>query len=160
LLVDDATQYVMLYFLKGKHEAAKHVKEYITHLHVRGITTHGIHIDYGTEFINQDLQTWCHNKGMDIELTAPYSPAQNGIAERMNRTLVELARAMLTAAELPEFLWKSAIAHAAYVRNHSYTVAVSNKIPYEGWQGAKPNVAHLQEFGAPVWILLQGQNVA
>jgi len=52
---------------------------------------------------------------------APYSQAQNGVAERMNRTLVELARAMLSAANLPEFLWEPAVAHAAYLRNRAYT---------------------------------------
>ena len=48
-------------------------------------------------------------------MTALYSPSQNGVAERMNRTLVELAHAMINAAKLPEFLWEPAVAHAAYV---------------------------------------------
>ena len=78
----------------------------------------------------------------------------------MNRTLVELARTMLTASKLSEFLWEHAVAHAAYIRNRSYTMAVSDRTPYEGWNGSKPNVTHLREFGAPVWVLLQGQNVA
>jgi transposase InsO family protein len=115
LLVDDATRYVTVYFLKGKHEAAQYVKDYFTHLHVRGVTTHAIHVDRGTEFVNKDLQSWCHAKGMDIEMTAPYSPSQNGVAERMNRTLVELARAMIVGTHLPEYLWEYAVAHAAYV---------------------------------------------
>ena len=113
LLVDDATRYVTVYFLKGKHEAAQHVKNYLTYLHVRGISTHAIRVDRGTEFINKDLKEWCHAKGMEIDMTAPYSPSQNGVAERMNRTLVELARAMLTASKLPEYLWEPAVAHAA-----------------------------------------------
>ena len=53
---------------------------------------HAIQIDRGTEFINCELQNWCHENGMTIEKTAPYSPTQNGVVERMNRTLVELAR--------------------------------------------------------------------
>jgi hypothetical protein len=160
LLVDDATRYVTVYFLKGKHEAAQYVKDYFTHLHVRGVTTHAIRVDRGTEFVNKDLQSWCHTKGMDIEMTAPYSPSQNGVAERMNCTLVELARAMIVGTHLPEYLWEYAIAHAAYVRNRSYTTAISDKTPYEGWNGSKPNITHLREFGAPVWVLLQGQNAA
>src|SRR6267154_2602667 len=103
LLVDNTTCYVTVYFLKGKHEAAQHVKNYLTYLHVHGISTHTICVDRGTEFINKDLTNWCHAKGMEIQQTAPYSPSQNGIAERMNRTLFELARAMLTASKLPEF---------------------------------------------------------
>ena len=48
LLVDDMTCYVTVYFLKGKHEAAQHVKKYLTHLQVCGISTHAIHVDYST----------------------------------------------------------------------------------------------------------------
>ena len=61
---------------------------------MRQISTHAIRVDRGTEFINKDLISWCQAKGMDVQQTAPYSPSQNGVAERMNRTLVELARAM------------------------------------------------------------------
>ena len=78
----------------------------------------------------------------------------------MNRTLVELARAMLIASDLPEFLWEHAVVHAVYLRNRTYTKAVEGTTPYERWNNKKPNVAHLREFGAPVWILAQGQNVA
>ena len=97
ILVDDAMWYITLYFLKGKHEAAQQIKNYMTHLHIHGINTHAICIDWGTEFINKDLQDWCHVKGMEIQMTAPYSPSQNGVAEQMNRTLVELACAMINA---------------------------------------------------------------
>ena len=83
-------------------------------------------------------------------MTAPYSPSQNGVAERMNRTLVELARAMLTAKKLPEFLWEAAVAHAAYLRNRSYSRAIGMITPYERNKLIKPDVSHLQEFGCVV----------
>ena len=160
LLVDDATRYVTLYFLKAKHEANIQIKNYLTHRHIRGVTTHSIRVDRGTEFINNDLETWCHEKGMTIQKTAPYSPSQNGVAERMNRTLVELARSMTSAAKLPEFLWEPAVAHAAYLRNRAYTSSLQGKTPYHAWTGQKPNVSSFREFGTPVWILLQGQTKA
>jgi hypothetical protein len=72
----------------------------------------------------------------------------------MNHTLVELAQAMLTASHLPEFLWEPAVNHTTYVCNQSYTKAVQNKTPYEGWHNKKLNVSYLREFGSPVWILL------
>ncbi len=160
LLVDDATRYVTVYFLMTKDEASHYIQYHLAYLHVRGISTHALRVDRGTEFVNETLITWCQKKGMELQITAPYSPSQNGVAERMNHTLVELARAMLTASKLPEFLWETAVAHAAYVRNRSYAVTIDNKTPYEGWHGNKPNVAHLREFGTNVWVLLQGQNVA
>jgi len=77
----------------------------------------------------------------------------------MNRMLVELACAMLLASELPEFLWEAAVAHAAYLRNMSYTKPKAKGTPYQLWHGHKPNVSHLREFGTPIWVLLQGQKV-
>ena len=77
----------------------------------------------------------------------------------MNRTLVELAHAMLTAVDLPEYLWEPAVTHAAYLRNLLHTKPRAKATPYQLWNGRKPNVTHLQEFGAPVWVLLQGQKV-
>ena len=55
---------------------------------------------------------------------APYSPSQNGVAEQMNCTLLELARAMINAMRIPEFLWELAVAHAAYLQNCTHTKAV------------------------------------
>ena len=159
LFVDDATRYVTVRFLKKKTEAVEHVKYYMQNLKTHSKPPKTIKIDRGKEFLNEQLKTWLDENGLDIQATAPYSPSQNGIAERMNRTLVELGRAMLKGQDLPEFLWDFAIAHAAYLRNRSYTKVLRNKTPYQKWNKSKPNVNHLREFGAPVWVLLQGEKV-
>ena len=125
----------------------------------RGKTPCALRMDRGTEFVNEDLRTWCNSQGIKFQLTTPYSPSQNGIAERMNHTLVELLWAMLAASELPEFLWEPAVAHAAYVQNLAYMKFLPNMTPYQIWHRRKPNVAHLHKFGAPVWILSQAQHV-
>ena len=156
LMVDDSSRYITTEFLKKKSEAADKVKNYITHLISHNRKPKAIRIDRGKEFLNEYLSAWCHEKGMDIQLTAPYSPSQNGVAERMNRTLVELARAMLRG--LPEFLWEYAVKHSSYLRNRVHTKSLKTQTPYEKWYQIKPNVSHLREFGAPVWVLLQGQN--
>jgi hypothetical protein len=103
------------------------------------------------------VETWCKACGIEIHKTAPYSPSQNGVAEHMNRTLIELGRTMLVASELPKFLWEYAVAHAAYLQNRSYIKHLPTSTPYQGWFNAKLNVSHLREFGAPVWVLLQGE---
>ena len=99
---------------------------------------------------------WCQREGIEIQMTAPYSPSQNGVAEWMNQTLVELARTMIRG--LPEFLWEYAVAHSSYLRNRSYTNTLDDKTPYEMKYKTKPNVAHLRPFGSSVWVLLQGIN--
>ena len=99
---------------------------------------------------------WLHSKGIELQTTAPYSPSQNGAAERLNQTLVELARAMMIARDVPMFLWEYAIRHAAYLRERAPTKVLAGKTPYEAWNNTKPDVAHLREFGSPVYILNQG----
>jgi len=159
LLVDDATRHITTEFLKSKKQAARKVIDYMTYLKVRGKSPRAIQMDRGTEFVNESLRDWSNTEGIQLQLTAPYSPSQNGVAERMNRTLVELSRAMLVASKLPEFLWEPAVAHAAYLRNMSYTTSLVNATPYQIWHGRKPNVSNLREFGAPVWVLMQGQTI-
>jgi transposase InsO family protein len=105
------------------------------------------------------LESWCKERGIEIHLTAPYSPSQNGVAEQMNHTLVELARAMLTRQELPEFLWEHATLHSTYLQNCSYTTHLQIEMPYQAWMNKKPNISHLHEFGSPVGVLLQGKKV-
>ena len=160
VFVDDHSRYVTVQFLKTKDEANEKIKSYITHQKIRGHAPQALRADRGTEFVNEDLVTWTWEQGIDIQLTAPYSPSQNGIAERMNRTLVEMARTMLIASKLPEFLWEQAVAHAAYVRNRAYTRAIPNTTPYQRWHGEKPEIAYLRPFGTAVWILVQGQKVS
>ena len=91
LLINDASRHVTIKFLKTKTQATQEVKNYITYLKAQGASPCAIKMDQGTEFLNENLQSWCHEQGMELQLTAPYSSPQNGVAERMNRTLVELA---------------------------------------------------------------------
>jgi transposase InsO family protein len=158
LMVDDASRYVTVEFLKSKDQATQKVINYITHLSAHDKSPKAIRIDRGREFVNETLLEWCYSRGMEVHMTAPHSPSQNGVAERMNRTLEDLARAMRISADLPVFLWEQAVAHAAYVRNRAYTSAIKTETPYQRWYGRKPDVSHLREFGTPVWILLQGQS--
>ena len=113
LFVDDSERFNTTEFLKGKHEAAQKVKNYLAYLIAHERKPKAIRIDRGKEFVNKNLKAWCNERGIDIQMTAPYSPSQNGVAERMNHTLVELAHAMMR--ELPQFLWEYAVNHASYL---------------------------------------------
>ena len=96
------------------------------------------------------MKKWAAEKGITIETTAPYLPSQNGIAERLNQTLLETARAMIIAKELPKLSWDKAVAHANYLRIRSPTRALESQTPYEAETSRKPNVRHLREFGCDV----------
>jgi hypothetical protein len=91
LFINNFSQYTTVKFLKAKSQALAHVKAYLTYLKAHRRKPHAIWVDCGKEFINEDLKSWCHEQGIEINQTAPYSPPQNGVAEQMNHTLVELA---------------------------------------------------------------------
>ena len=111
------------------------------------------------EFVNEDLCTWCHSKGIRYQMTAPHSPSQNRVAEQINWMLEELSQAMLINSKLPEFLCEPAVVHTAYIRNMSWTKYNPTAMPYQLWHGQKPNVLNLREFGTPIWVLAEGQRV-
>ena len=119
-----------------------------------------LRIDGGGEFINKEFEKFLLDNGIQLEVTAPHSPSQNGIAERLNRTLVEHRWAMLHQHGLPHSLWKEAITYATYLKNRSPTHAIKDlKVPDEVFWGKKPDVSHLEEFGKTCWVLQQdGKN--
>ena len=92
------------------------------------------------EYLSKEFDSYLHSKGIKHELSAPYSPAQNGVAEMFNRTLVESAHTMMAQAKLPEHYWAEAVATAAYLRNRMPTRSLKSTTPYEKWYDRKPNL--------------------
>ncbi|XP_037493577.1 uncharacterized protein LOC119370128 [Jatropha curcas] len=88
------------------------------------------------------------------ELTAPYTPEQNGIAERKNQTVVEMARSMLQARRLANQFWAEAVATFVYLLNLSSRKVVMNRTPYKAWHGRKPSVSHLRVFRCVAYALI------
>ena len=114
--IDDCTWNGDIKFMKTKGEAFDWIKEQVAKIEQKfGKAPRWIRIDNGEEFVNEEMKKWVAKKGITIETTAPYLPSQNGIAERLNRTLLEMARAMIIAKGLPKFLWDEAVAHANYL---------------------------------------------
>ena len=85
-------------------------------------------------------------------MSTPYNPQQNGIAERKNRTIMEVARAMLHDQDLPMHLWAEAARTMMYVHNHTPHRLLENKTPEEVFSSKKLEVIHLRIFGYPVYI--------
>ena len=101
--------------------------------------------DYnGGEYLSREFEAHLQSKGIRHEQTVAYSPKQNGVAERLNHTLMESARAMIAHAGLPNSYRAEAVATAAYIRNRTPMTAIEeDKTPYECWYGRKPNLNHL-----------------
>jgi len=107
--------------------------------------------DNGREFHNKEMVAYLEKCGIQRETTAPYNPEQNGKAECENRTIVESARTMIIAKNLPLSLWAEAVNCAVYVLNR--TVWTSGAVtPYEAWTGKVPNLKHLRIFGSDAYV--------
>ena len=88
--------------------------------------------------------------GVSVEFTTPYTPEQNGVSERLNRTLTTKIRAMLLGARLPTELWGEAAHCACYLSNRTprkYGDSASSSTPEEKWTGKQPDLGHLRVFG-------------
>ena len=157
--IDDAKRYNTVLFLANKSDATDRIKGHVGKIKQKfGKAPRYMRFDNGAELVNGEIKKFAEKEGIIIETTAPYSPSQNGIAERFNRTILELVRAMLIAKGLPHFLWDEAVSHATYLRNRAPTRALKGITPYEAWTGKKPDVGHFREFGCDVWVLDETKN--
>ena len=128
--------------MKTKDKAATCVKHYLTKIERQlGKLPKTVRANNGHEYVNHDLIGWCLDEGIELQTTAPYTPEQNGVAERYNRTIIELAHAMIFAQNLPNSLWPEAMSHAAYVRNWAFSRSVPDGTPYQKWTGQKPDLS-------------------
>lgn len=107
--------------------------------------------DNGGEFLSNSFQAWLAKCGIRHETSAPYTPQQNGVAERSIRTIMEAARSMLYAKNIPIEMWGEAVACATYVLNRSSSSSCT-ATPYELWHRKKPDISHLRVFGSRVFI--------
>ena len=105
----------------------------------------------GSEFYFTVFENYLKSEGVKHELTVLKTPKQNGVAKRLNRTLVEAVRAMLIQAKLPQRFWVEALSNAVYLHNRSPTKRVADMTPLQAWAGVKPNVKHLRSFGCIVY---------
>ena len=150
--IDDFSRMTHIYFLKQKSEclgAFQLFVSYAENLTDERIKT--IRSDNGTEYMSKAFQDYIQKKGIRHQTTAPHSPQQNGVAERVNRTIVECARTMLIHANLPKFFWAEAVNTAIYTKNRSPHKALPAKTPLELWTGAKPKITHMRIFGCDAY---------
>jgi hypothetical protein len=103
--------------------------------------------DKGGEFTSNEFNEYCCSNGIKRQLTTAYTPQQNGVSERKNRTLLNMVRSMLSGRNVPKPFWPEALKWATYVLNRSPTLSVKNMTPEEAWTGRKPTVHHFRVFG-------------
>ncbi|CAI7801049.1 unnamed protein product [Closterium sp. NIES-53] len=152
-IVDDHTRAVWVYPLKTKGEVAAAVlKEWMPRAQREsGHKVKVISTNNGGEFIGADFEVVLKKKGIQHQLTVPYNPQQNGVAERFNRTLQEGARTLLGRAGLPDPFWVTALRQVALVKNRVLaTVGDKQWVPYTKWYGSVPADNMLRAYGCMV----------
>nr|GFC21968.1 putative ribonuclease H-like domain-containing protein [Tanacetum cinerariifolium] len=115
VIMDDYSRFTWVKFLRSKDETPKVVIKFITHIQV-GLnkTVRYVHTDNGTEFVNHTMTEYYERIGIFHQKIVPRTLQQNGVVERRNRTLVEVARTMLIFSKAPMFLWAEAVATTCY----------------------------------------------
>ncbi|KAL3849434.1 hypothetical protein ACJIZ3_011316 [Penstemon smallii] len=106
--------------------------------------------DIGGEYTSNEFDNFCQQEGIKRQFTVAYTPQQNGVAERMNITLLEHTRAMLRTAGMTKLFWAEAVKIVCYVINRSPSTVIDLKTPMELWTGKPADYSHLHTFGSHV----------
>jgi hypothetical protein len=114
-----------------------------------------IRSDNGMEFKNSQIKGF-FEQGIKHEFSFPYTPQQNGIMDRKNRTLLDMARTMLDEYKTPDRFWAEAINTACYSINLLYLHRILKRTSYELLTSKKPNVSYFRVFGSKCFILIKG----
>uniref|UniRef100_A0A2N9I4A8 Retrovirus-related Pol polyprotein from transposon TNT 1-94 n=1 Tax=Fagus sylvatica TaxID=28930 RepID=A0A2N9I4A8_FAGSY len=156
--IDDYSRYMYLYMLYNKNEALDAFKIFKAEVEKQcGKQIKIVRSDRGGEYYGrytEDGQApgpfakFLQEHGIVAQYTMPGSPDQNGVAERRNRTLLDMVRSMLSSSNLPKSLWAEALKTAVYILNRVPTKAVP-KTPFELWKGWKPSLRHMRVWGCP-----------
>lgn len=135
---------IVVYFLKEKSQANEIFAEFKTLVENQtGKRIKILRTNNGKEYVNQKFEQYMKKSGIRHQFTITYTPQQNGVAERENRTIIERAKSMLFGVELPKTYWAEAVATAVYIANRSPNSSIENKMPEEPEDVVGVNTEHI-----------------
>lgn len=153
LFKDNFTRFRYVYFLRQKSEVQARLKDFLAEAKTSGHVIQELLSDNGGEFDNEQVRSTLRKFGIKQRLTMPYTPEQNGSAERDNRTIVEMARALMHAHdEIPKGLWAEVVQASVYILNRTGPTPNDGKSPYELWYNKKPKINHLRIIGCVCYV--------
>jgi hypothetical protein len=157
VIVDDYSRYSWSFFLESKDEVFEHFQSLALRLnneHPNCLKV--IHSDNGTEFRNASFDEFFLEHGIDQQFSSPCITQQNGVMERKNHTLVEMARMMLNEHMAARRFWTDAISTACYISNQIFLRSILHLAPFELRFGCNPSVSHFRPFGCKCFVLKCG----
>jgi transposase InsO family protein len=151
--IDDCTDMTIVYVLRSRDEVFQCYQDFeaMTSNHFNGKRICRLRIDNGGEFISNEMNKYCRERGVWINTTNPYTPQQNGVAERRNRTIMEKAKSFLLQANLPNVFWPYAVYTAVFLMNRVYSKSIGD-IPFRKWFGKDYNYKYLRVWGCRAFV--------
>jgi transposase InsO family protein len=141
--VDDFTRYTSVFFLVDKSGVFAMFKSFVKRIHNEFETTiKKVRYDNRSEFKNTRVEDLCDEFRIRHQFLAKYTPQSNNLVERKNKTLIDIARSMLSEYNVSHSFWAEAINMACYYSNRLYCHPMMEKTPYELLNGRKPNLAY------------------
>lgn len=174
--IDDFSKWTTVFTMRYKSESFEYFKQFhkyaethtdkkVQRLNIQKYTSDSeklktLRTDNGGEYLSTDFRSYLAENGIRHQLTVAYTPQQNGVAERMNRTLMNLVRSMLHQRNIDKRFWAEALSTAVYIRNRVTSRGLpANTTPHHIWMGCPPDLAHLRVFGSKCWYILPKQKV-
>jgi transposase InsO family protein len=137
------TRFSWVFFLQDKGETQEVLKKLLRRAQNEFDTkVKKIRSDNDTKFKNMQIEDFLDEEGIKHEFSAPCTPQQNGVAERKNRTLIEMARIIFDEYKTSDQFWAEAINTACHATNHFYLHKFLKKISYELLTNNKLNVSY------------------
>ncbi len=175
--IDDYSRWTTMYTMKQKSEtfacfqkfhsfAEKHTGFSIQSVNVikrsskSDESLKALRTDNGGEYLSSDFKSYLIRHGIQHQLTVAYTPQQNGVSERMNRTLMDCVRSLLHTANLDKKFWAEALSTAVHVRNRVFSRSLPRNVtPYKRWMGTNPDVSYFRVFGCKCWYVIPKHKV-
>src|SRR5688500_14467405 len=156
VIVDDYSRFTWVFFLQEKFHTQETLKGFLRRAQNEfSLRIKKIRSDNGMEFKNSQIEGFLEEEGIKHEFSSPYTPQQNGVVKRKNRTLLDVARTMLDEYKTSDRIWAEAVNTACYAINRLYLHRILKKTSYELLTGKKPNVSYFRVFGSKCFILVK-----
>ena len=152
-ITDRASRAIWVYPIKYKSDALDILTRFYTLIETQfGVKILVIRLDNAGEFKSNKWSLFCTSKGIICEYTSPYTAYQNGIAERLNRYILERLIAISSEKNIPLKLWPYLVQAIAHIKNRTYNPTIG-KTPYEVLAGTKPNIGYIKIIGSLTYVL-------
>ncbi|WZY94078.1 hypothetical protein YC2023_066407 [Brassica napus] len=156
--IDEKSKYTWITMIPSKDrvlEAFMNFQAYVTNQY--NATVKILRSDNGGEYTSNAFKSHLAKHGIVQQTSCPYTPQQNGVAERKNRHLMEVARSIMFHSNVPKRFWSDAVATACYLINRTPTKVLNKLSPFEVLNKTKPHIDHLRVFGCLCYVMIPGE---